>query len=279
MATILLPLDGSAFAEQAIPHAVGRLGSADELLLLQVVQHAATLGALDMAFDPVDMTGAQTYLEKIAQPLQERGLNVRTQVKPGDPRETIPLVAETEKVALIVLASHGHTGWQRWLLGSVAESVARLAPCPVWVVRCAEKSGPPEPQAIRRILLPLDVTRSAHSGVDYAVKTFPKTVNLVLLAATNMAWVGRTDAAGEVVQEVRAALDKQAAALRAEGWSVDVVVDPGVAAEAILEQAAGLQVDLIAMGSHGRTGAERWFMGSVAEKVLRHAPCPVVIVR
>lgn len=263
---------------------MGRLGAGDELLLLQVVPTPPTLGALDMAFDEVDTTGAQSYLDEIAQRLQERGPKVRTLARVGEARETVVSVAAGEKAALIVLASHGRTGLQRWLLGSVAEAVTRHAPCPVWLVRCSDP-GQQEPwkataPAISSILLPLDISERADRAVDYVLATIPKaTAKLVLLAATNMAWVGRTDSAGDIVNEVRAALDERAARLRAEGWAVDVVIDPGLPAEAILDNAAKLGVDLIALTSHGRTGAERWFLGSVAEKVVRHAACPVVVVR
>jgi len=287
MATILLTLDGSNFSEQALPHALGLLKPGDELLLLQTVEPVATIMRPETLVTHVDMSAFQAYLDKLVARLEERGVTARSILATGPARETIVAVAAREKASLLVMSSHGRTGLKRWLLGSVAESVARQAPCPVWLVRCCqpEELALNEPwkataPAISRVLLPLDISERADRAVEFITGLLARnSVTLILLAATNMSFIGHTDAAAEVVKEVRQALEERAARLRGEGWTVEVVVDPETPAEAILDHAAARKVDLIAMSSHGRTGAERWLMGSVAEKVVRHAECPVAIVR
>ena len=284
MATILLPLDGSHFAEQAIPHALGRLGPADELYLIQAVEPPPSLMLLETILPEEDMTGSQAYLDGLAERLRTRNFQVRAKLFLGSARETILSVAEREKPALLVVASHGRTGIQRWLLGSVAESVVRMAPCPVWLVRGEQ---PPEGYdacqqplpALNRVLVPLDTSERAYGAIEFVIRTVPKAATVILMAATNMQWLATPDALGEVVAQVRAALDERAARLRAEGFTVEVVMDPGTPADAILDNAAARQVDAIMMTSHGRTGAERMFLGSVTEKIVRHSPCPVAVVR
>jgi len=285
MGTVLLPLDGSECSEQALAHATARLGPDDELLLLRVMEPPAQLAAIDMLFEQLDVTEGQAYLDDLAQHLEQRGVRARPVAVVGEARQTILEVAAAEKATMIVLATHGRSGLERWFLGSVAEAVVREAPCPVWLVRC---SGSGERDELRRqpapkiasILLPLDLSERSDRALKFIEESFePGTANLNLLAATNMDWVKGTESAGEIVTQVRAALDERAARLKSAGWAVDVIVDPGTAAQAILDNAARLQVDLIALTSHGRTGAQRWFLGSVAEKVIRHAGCAVLVVR
>lgn len=287
MPTIMLTLDGSTFAEQAIPHALGRLKAGDELLLLHVVEPAPSLRAPDSIFVDVDVTASQDYLQRIASRIADRWVKVRTELRVGSAREEILATAARENVSLLVLASHGRQGLTRWLLGSVAESVARKAPCPVWLVRCQilpeytlnQPWGEPLP-AVSRVLVPLDTAEQSHDALDYIRANLDRTeVTLQLLSATGIAWLGQTDVCGEMLAEIRAVLEQQAVDLRQEGWRVEVSLDPGSPAEAILDTTDDWRADLIVMASHTRTGPQRWFLGSVTERVVRHAHCPVVVVK
>jgi nucleotide-binding universal stress UspA family protein len=181
---------------------------------------------------------------------------------------------------MIIMATHGHTGWTRWLVGSVAESVTRHAPCPVWLVRCQETAPAAVPR-VQRVLVPLDLSASAEGALDFLRDWFgPGGASLVLFSAAGMDWLGaQDDIYQDVLHELRSRLEARAQALRAEGWQVEVHLEGGPAAQGILAQAEASAVDLIAMTSHGRSGPSRWFTGSVAEQVLRYAACPVVLVR
>ncbi len=287
MATIMLTLDGSTFAEQAIPHALGRLKAGDELLLLHIVEPAPSLRTPEAIFVDVDVTDCQEYLKRIASRLANRNVKVRTELRVGSAREEILASAARESAALIVVASHGRRGLTRWLLGSVAESVARKAPCPVWMVRCRSQ---PEftlhqpweeaPPAVARVLVPLDTAEHSSEAVDYVRANLDRAaVTLQLLSATNIAWMGQTDVCGETLGVVRALLEEKAEDLRRDGWRVEVSMDPGAPAEAILDTADEWGADLIVMASHTRTGPQRWFLGSVTENVVRHAKCPVAVIR
>ena len=130
--TILVPLDGSALSERAIPHAreIAR-GTRSEILLMQAVNFP-----LPMVPEAVLMPDAEwlaeakkeaaLYLEGIAAPLREAGMRVRTLLDDRPPADAILHVAAREEIDLIVMSTHGRGGLSRVLMGSVAESVFLL---------------------------------------------------------------------------------------------------------------------------------------------------------
>lgn len=174
---ILIPLDGSPRAEQALPVAA-RLAQASEgtLLLLNIVnttQEAMAYG-LGGAFVPSnalenDLIGGQLYLDQLIQRTHLGGMAaVERQVVSGNPAEKILQVAEEQHVDLIVMASHGYTGIIRWLLGSVAERVAHHAPIPVLIMR----EGDPlrthrraDGSTVARALVPLDLATHEQDAI------------------------------------------------------------------------------------------------------------------
>jgi nucleotide-binding universal stress UspA family protein len=141
---ILLPLDGSAFAEQALPHAVAHADRfRAELILLRVLDPlprppAAVPGALQTAEDAT-MKFACEYLERLAADVQERGIRVHTATTVGRPHLQIIQYAETNRADLIVMSTRGQSGLSRWLMGSVADRVVRGANVPVLLVRAPKE--------------------------------------------------------------------------------------------------------------------------------------------
>jgi nucleotide-binding universal stress UspA family protein len=137
---ILLPLDGSDVAEQAMPHAVtqAQLCGA-ELILLRVLEpfiHVRGLSAADLArIREQSEEWASEYLDVVAKPLQEEGVTVLKAMTEGRPHAVILQYAEEHDVDLIVLCSRGRSGVSRWLMGSVADRVVRGATVPVLLVR------------------------------------------------------------------------------------------------------------------------------------------------
>jgi nucleotide-binding universal stress UspA family protein len=142
---ILVPLDGSKLAEQAIPYATELCKGATEVTLFQVVHLPLPLAAPDVNI-AVPMPNlnelqqeALDYLEGLAAPLREDGVNVKTATLERDVvAEAIVDYAESNKIDLIVMTTHGRSGFSRLVFGSVAESVVRHAPCPVLLIRSKE---------------------------------------------------------------------------------------------------------------------------------------------
>jgi nucleotide-binding universal stress UspA family protein len=145
---ILVPLDGSALAEQILSHALA-LGTAmrAEYTLLQAIEPvvlgyapAAYAAGLDDRLMAEARAEAQIYLDQVAAPLRNEALRVRTQVVVGPPAPAILDYARAHSVDLIAMATHGRGGVARMLLGSVADKVVRLAKCAVMLVRPERKS-------------------------------------------------------------------------------------------------------------------------------------------
>jgi len=285
MSTILLPLDGSALAEQAIPQAQAQLRDGDCLVLVRVAEPYLELAwpsepALGQPLLRASEADVAAYLSERARPLRGHGYEVEEKVLLGVPRDQIPAAAQQVGADLIVMTSHGYSGGKRWLLGSVAEAVAREAPCPVWLVR--GEAQPPAPG--QRVLVALDSSPHAERGLEFAVDWLRvRPAELLLYGASGLAkpgegWSPEPESRRELLASTRTYLERQAARLRERGWHVRTVAEDGPAASGILQAAQREGVDLIVMGSHGRTGLARWFWGSVAERVFRHASCPVLLV-
>lgn len=190
-------------------------------------------------------------------------------------------VAEADRaVELIVMGTHGRTGLRRVLLGSVAEKVVRHAPCSVMVVRG-------EPMPFTDVLCPVDFSSSSRHAVELAAKLVrPGGSGLTLLHVIEapVSYSGESFAP-ELMRELdkasAQALDKLAEHVRAK---VEVPVTTrtrlgyaGAQTLAVLDDDPSY--DLVVMGSHGRTGLKRALLGSIAEKIVRHASCSVLIAR
>jgi nucleotide-binding universal stress UspA family protein len=142
--SILLPLDGSAMAEQALPYAIAQAEHFQaELILLKVlepVERSISLPPGDTSrAEKVTRKLASEYLERIAAGFREKDISVRVVTVRGQPYEGIVRFAEEEQVDLIVICTHGHSGLTRWLVGSVADRVARGVDVPVLLVRARKE--------------------------------------------------------------------------------------------------------------------------------------------
>ena len=256
----LIPLDGSDYAEGALPLAAAfRLGGADSTLL-RVVD------------DEADVEAASRDLACLAG-------GAETRVRVGDPAAQILAEVERGGHGVVILRTRGRAGLQRWLRRSVAEQVLRRGAVPVLLggPRAARSPG-----RVRRVLVPLAGEQSA-AGVLPLVRTLCRATGAeaVLFTAVMIpphdhvaAYSEELDAAQEAAE---AELDTLAASLRRAGVRASSEVRVGAAAQEIPRVAAELGVDLIAMDAHGQGGVMRWLRGSVVEEVLRASASPVLL--
>ena len=201
----------------------------------------------------------------------------------GPPAEQIVhTLREDHAFDLCVVGTRGRTGFGRVLLGSVAESVVRHAPCAV----LAARATPAASDRVRSILCPVDFSESSALALDRAAELIePGGAGITVFHATDLpsSYSGDLtlpDANAELDRLASAAVERLVTKLRAR---VEVPVKGQTAmgrpGRAILELLEREPFDLVVMGSHGRTGLRRIFLGSVAEATVRHAPCPVFIAR
>jgi nucleotide-binding universal stress UspA family protein len=296
---VLVPLDGSSFAEQALAYALAIAGPETELVLLEVIPPAEPVRGL---FGNVVITAEEikeAYDEGIERSLSETHQvrlgdrpNVRLETTTGDAAEEILRVAAREGVDLIVIASHGRGAIGRWVIGSVADRVARTSLVPVMVIRPREESDNEGPAPmIRRLIVPLDGSDLASQALPFVeLLATSLRVPVLLVNVTDVVHdlsramvhglAFRQEVYDEILDNARAdareLLEDAANRLRQAGLEAIGLVLDGQAAGAIAGVAE--PTDVIVMTSHGRTGLRRWLTGSVAEKLVREGPVPVILV-
>jgi len=314
---VLVPLDGSARAEQALPVAA-RLAQAGggTVVLLRVVSIPNEFVAY-FTLEPIatqsvinaTLEEARAYLKNLTSSGSLQSVHTETEVLLGDAAATILSVADSHHIDLIVLCSHGYTGMMRWTMGSVAEKVSQLAPVPVLVLR---EDGPvPVPSLSQegsplRVLIPLDGSVRAQAAI------IPAAQLIAALAAPAQGALHLTRAVvlpdethpGQreretIMQQTEQYLNALAEQLR-EGlldspiadlklsitWSVTVDTDIAAGIIRVAEQGedtertgASGSSQVIAMATHGYSGLQRWLMGSITLRVLHATRLPLLIVR
>ncbi|MBF8253521.1 MAG: Universal stress protein [Deltaproteobacteria bacterium] len=294
---MLIPLDGSRTAEKVLPFAralAEKLKIPIELLGVVDVSVMVTHIAADKAryLDTLIAQGersSRVYLKEIAERLP--GLSVTCEVDRGRPAEVIIERAAADKGTLITMATHGRSGINRWLLGSVAEKVLRGTTNPLFLVRGNEEYSTDGSPAMKSIIVPLDGSELAESVLPTVVAV-AKMLDLEVVlcrvyelpaSAYYVAedYLPNYDALKtQVKDEARSYLEQKIEALTAMGLAkVSSVVLEGSGAEEIIHYAQAHPDSLVAMCTHGRSGVKRWVLGSVTEKVVRHSGDPVLVVR
>jgi nucleotide-binding universal stress UspA family protein len=290
---ILVPTDFSATADAALIYAK-RLAEQFEasLHLVHAFEDPFTTAAFAAeAYSTLPLSLREQLLGEAEARLAERltpGERTRFKgtagIRAGTPTTTIVEYAGSIGADLIVMGTHGRGGMAHVLLGSVAERVVRSAPCSVLTLR-----DRPD-RAIQHILAPTDFSATADAAVDYAFVLAGRVgADLQLLHVLDDPFVAEGMAPEAYIAEaptVRTTLLQDAQARlrhRSIGPILDVTVGTEVLfgrnAETIAEYAAMRNIDLIVMGTHGRTGVAHLLLGSVAERLVRTAPCPVFTVR
>jgi len=285
MNRILVPLDESPASEAIVrvAEALARAHGA-ELILLRAVRPAAGPGSAALGSDVDPVAEAASYLKRLSETLRAGGLaRVRWDVRRGAAEQAITTAAARERVDLIAMTTHGRGGIGRLLLGSVAESVVRSAPAPVLLIRGRLSSSP---GTITKILVPLDGSNLSAEILPIVERLAgPFDLTIALLHAVEpmptSAVAGISSRREEMIafrqEEAERYLSKVASALEEKGLRVRHAVRAGQAVDVIQQYAGEEGIRLIAMTTHGRTGLGRVFFGSVAERVLRAAPVPVLV--
>lgn len=319
---LLVPLDGSTRAEQALPVAarIARASGAS-VVLLQIVIIPIDYGSY-MASSPsyieeiigADMNETTSYLEGIARSDTLAGIKTDIKALIGATAPTILAVAQSIQADLIVMCSHGRTGMMRWALGSVAMKVVRSSTVPVLVLRdggtmpCSAYPDMTRPLHAMAAVVALDGSTLAEAallpaanlvaalaapaqGSLHLTRVVPPPQNakrsgqevtdpLVKEQAITAAGSYLSKKAGELCERLEADFNL------AVTWSLVVDSDVaegliGVAEEGKVTRGAGIfgGCDILALATHGRSGLQRWAMGSVTERVLGTTKLPLLVVR
>ena len=292
LTTIVVGVDLSVPSEQAVDRAaaLAQLHGAKLVLVHGQADDApipntdvAMLEQLGEVSAAVRVEEARRLADRAAQ-LAAKGLDVDVASRVGPPGEVVANVAVELHAELIVVGTHGHTGISRFLLGSVATAILRHAPCDVLV--CRGTSGP---SPFLRPLVATDFSATSMRALrNAAALTAPGAAievvhawqlpagswGATLLGQARFPWSTVRDA---VVSGAQTQADALVAGHADLGHPLHVDLVQGPPASVITHAAEKGGHDLIAIGTHGLRGFRRLLLGSVAESVIRHAPCSVLV--
>jgi nucleotide-binding universal stress UspA family protein len=289
---VLCPLDFSEISQHAVDQAsaIARWYDA-RLTLLYVFANLPTMDLPPLVLEDADRARLMTDMRKMAGRVPAQvPLDFRIQEAGYVHDEILTQVGATH-ADLLVLGTHGRSGFQRLFLGSVTEKVIRKASCPTLVVPPrAPDVDADAPVQFRRILCPIDFSESSLDALAYAINMAEEAdARLTLLHVVDIPTVvSEEPAVFEVeldrMREVAAADSRQ----RLHGLvpedartfcTVETAIVQGRAYPEILRQAVERQSDLIVMGVRGGGAVDRLVFGSTTHHVIRAANCPVLIVR
>jgi nucleotide-binding universal stress UspA family protein len=294
---ILVPLDGSRIAENALPYAralarglkvpVDLLCVIDLAEMVRDVSTAEGLFLDTLAEDETRRRGE--YLNGIAKSFS--GAQVQCRIEKGEAASIIIESAAAEKDTLVCLATHGRSGLNRWLLGSVAEKVLRGASAQLLLIRASEEAQTEGEKRLESVIVPLDGSSLAEQ-VLAPIADLAKRLDLevILFRAYSIPYgiydVGASYAvdlerlSADIEADVEQYLEEKRDALAKAGLEkISYASKEGLSADEIIKFARATPDNLIAMCTHGRSGVKRWVLGSVTETVVRHSGDPVLVLR
>lgn len=302
---ILVPLDGSARAESALPLAarIARANSA-QVVLVRVRRSPseyAAWGVMPISIDAMDAEESECadYLTRVAALPVLAGVAVETEVLAGMPASAILDTISAHHADLVVMSTHGRTGLARWVMGSVARQVAYHASVPVLVTRDHGPrlaDVPAGDEGRPRVLVPLDGSPRAETAIEPAIALATAlgahaALHLALVlspydeSATGQPLATLTERAEDYLRKIAGVIQQRQPGVTA----THCVCANFDAAEALLhlaergDQTDGLPAippaDVIVMATHGRSGVAALVMGSVTERVLHDTALPLLIVR
>lgn len=296
--SIVVPLDGSRFAERALPVAARIARNAKATLHLVMAEDPTQGLAPFAAFGPPSVLLMEeldrrhtAYLERTAERLRKAGrIRVKVLHQDGAAGRVIVRTVEATRSGLVVMSTHGRGAFGRIGLGSVADYVVRHLEIPILLL-------PPKAHGLRavpgrRVLVPLDLSPESTAVLD-ALEEFGRVIGAMrltllhvvepvpIVALPSIAPLN-TDGALAALrwEQARLRLGRAEAAARRRGFKVSTrLVAGGQAGATILEQLDRGNHDLLAITTHGYSGFKRLLLGSVTNKVVRHAGKPVLVVR
>jgi nucleotide-binding universal stress UspA family protein len=280
---ILVPLDGSALADSILTQVRRVLIRSDaEVLLVRVIPESLPRES-GASLDQLKEIAIRE-LETRRDLLTMQGARAVSRLLMGDPAQSILNVALDYGPSLVALATHGRTGLARWIRGSVAERVLRGSSLPLLLVNpfALEEGAPPAEARFERILVALDGSEASERILPLVGEIARLYESQVILFHAIDTLAGGPPAEYKLLgspKEARAALERARSRLGWDRVRTRIVPDAKVTAASILDAAEEEEASLLALTTHGRSGPSRWVFGSVAEHVIRHARCPLLVQR
>jgi nucleotide-binding universal stress UspA family protein len=282
---ILFPADGSDGAAAAFDHVLDIAAAHDATVHLLFAADSTQVSNTVIRGEIVDALeeeGEQT-VDEAASRAAERGVDTFTAVMQGEPYSTIVSYADSHEIDLVVMPTHGRRGLKRFLIGSTTERVVRRASVPVLTIK-PDDDLPDHPY--ENVLVPTDgsdcAKQALSTGIDVANAEDAALHLLSVISIESLGLDVRSEIQLTALEERASNVVEDARALAADAGvdSVSTAVEQGGSIHrTILSYANEHGVDLVVAGTHGRTGFNRYVLGSVTEYLIRTSPVPVLTVR
>ncbi|WP_254529846.1 universal stress protein [Natrinema gelatinilyticum] len=284
--SVLIPTDGSDGALAGAKRGIALASQTDaNLHVLSVVESRISAADFDKLEHPSLEVKAKEAVEEIAGLAADHDddLDVTTRVREGTPFQSIREYANRREIDVIAMGTKGSTGLDRVFLGSVTENVLRTARTPVLAVPPNAVETKIDDVPFDRLLLPTDGSDGAaiatEWGIALAVRLESSVHTLYSIDTSPLDDVPERD---ELLEALEERGEDVVDAVRERGEEADVSVSGSIVTGSpvveITSYATEHDVDMIVMGTHGRTGIGQWFLGSVTENVVRQAEVPVFCV-
>jgi nucleotide-binding universal stress UspA family protein len=278
---ILIPTDGSSCAQAAVGYAGDLAARTEASAHALCVADSRTLENAPHA-DQIKQERAK-IAERTCSELSERGVSVEQAVRTDVPHKAILRYTTEQEIDLVVMGTHGRTGVERYLLGSVTEKVVRLSDVPVLTVKAGDDGEVTYPYT--DILVPTDGSQGAEAAIEPAVDiahTYDARIHALsvidpMAMGVDVRSGAILDALEESAQSAVETIEEYAA--NGSVSAVETVTQYGNPYREIRSYVEEHDIGLVVMGTHGRSGIERYLLGSVAEKTVRTSSVPVMTVR
>ena len=287
---ILVPLDGSRVSRGALPYAeaVAKAINVPVRLLAVVEKEPDELLSKINGSEYLKLVRqeATDFLARTAAEVREAGLDVSTKIVAGRPVEAILAEAEACDASMIVMATHGKGGFERWLVGSVTDEVMRTNSRPTLLVTPSEIPAPKRTVYLNTLMVPLDGSTLAEAALPIAtelaagsgaklqlVQALPPLEDSLPFGYTPESaddWEARTSIAQDYLKTVKRRLPAT--------LPVETIVLRHAGTDLLVDYAQNAGIDLVVMATHGRGGLRRLVLGSVADRFVR-CGVPTLLVR
>jgi nucleotide-binding universal stress UspA family protein len=296
---ILCPIDFSEYSRRALDHAIAIARWYESTITVLHVFSPAPVAAVapgavvfqPIVLTPVDRNRLLADVKAFAETEGAPGVEIDAVVREGNTAREVLEHATSINADLLVMGTHGRSGFERLLLGSVAEKVLRKASCPVMTVpKQLPEAVPAGPVIYKRILCPVDFSESSLHALKYATSLAQEAdgqLTVLHVVAQEFEYIPGIETDGgmairDFLKERENALQRQLQQLVAgapEFCRLESLMTHGKPWREVLRVAAEIQSDLIVMGVQGRGAADLLFFGSTTQHVVREASCPVLTLR
>lgn len=276
---ILVAVDGSEASKNALKQAF-RLAFDEKKWITVLAINPPYQGDLSLVgvsnIGEVLQGQGDKILEEAKEIANKEKASIKTRLEEGEPYEKILEVAQEENCELIVMGRRGLSSMERTLMGSVTAKVIGYIHGRTLVVPKDTTVG------WNNIMVTTDGSKYSEAALNEAInyaKSYGGTLKIVSVVYTNDEFLANApDVVDKMIDRAKKSLDEAKNRAVQEGVSAETIVREGEPYQVIINLANEYNADTIIMGSHGRTGLKRIFMGSVTSRVIGHAPCPVMVV-